>query len=828
MTVDVSNAFEAMQDMMRFTQFYQTQKKLALRYKSPSTVCDEITPENSMLFTASKTPIRRQLLSKCLPWLETQPLLRLGSTLGDGCMHVMPHPDWVRGCCFSLDGQLVASSSDDSRVRLWDVETGELQHVIKGFNDLVYGVVMSSTGPDRCAILAAFTAGVIRLWEPSTGKYIATLSNSTINARAVKPGFSMETTNDGKRFPRRHENAYIEDVSITPAGDKLAAAIGNNVTVWELPDFHNPTEWSDNRGVDRLVRCVRFSSTGDPLASASGNDITVWDTKNGQPWRRFLGVETHPIREQGDEDTQDAMIGHEKNIHGLAFAPNSQFLASGSDDTTARIWDIGSGTTSVVLKYHNRAITAVAFSFDSTRLAVASYDWTISIWRQLQPGTWGNGEVWTQPSHVMSGHTNQIRSISFAPGRNLLASASIDKSLRIWDTGIMERSASQGFENQLRQTGATNIRGTSHQYPVIRLALSLDGRKIASASSDGMICLWNGETGDQECTTQEHQVDVTSLMFSRKTTYLVSASIDHTAIVWDVDSSRGKITPKYRLKGHSDWVRDVTMSANECLVATASDDRTVRVWDIASTSANSESDGVPFRVFNGHTDYVYTVAFSGDSARLASAGDDFHVMIWSLVGEDGKQKVKEVPEHDMSDPLIAYRLRGVPSRIRGVAFLADDSKVVSVSMDGAVAIWCLDPGKGLRCHITLRVDSAFNVDSSIRISIDEKYPNVLLTEFGAWECSFDAPISQRALSATVQELHPDWSPLGINKRGTWITWKNRNLIYLPAEFRPANEGSLSCWVQNDTVVIGCYSGKVLLFRVKNAWESRYGMVVPRS
>lgn len=247
----------------------------------------------------------------------------------------------------------------------------------------------------------------------------------------------------------------------------------------------------------------------------------------------------------------------------------------------------------------------------------------------------------------------------------------------------------------------------------------------------------------------------------------------------------------------------------------------MRVWDISPTSVKSEIGSVPFTVFNGHTDYVYAVAFSSDGAYLASAGDDLHVMVWSLVGEEDKQKVKHIPEHDMSDGRVA-------SPIRGVTFSASNKKVVSVSMDGMVAVWSLEPGTGLRCHITLCVDFAFNVDSSIRISIDERHPDVLQTEFGAWKCSIDSPVSQRTLSTMFQEPRPDWSPFGINKRGTWITWKNRNLIYLPEQFGPAKEEIYPFWVQDNTVVIGCYSGQVLLFRFKRSVESRFGLVVPRS
>ncbi|KAI0592755.1 WD40-repeat-containing domain protein [Biscogniauxia sp. FL1348] len=786
---------ETIRDIIRFTQFYQTQKNRLMSHEPISTGDGEVTLENSVLFTASRTPLRRTLLSNCFPWLATPPLVELSSTLDEACLHAVSHPDWVRGCCFSPDGRLVVSSSDDYRVRLWDVETGKLQHVLDDFNGYVCGVVMSSMKHDGRIILAAFESDGIKIWEPSTGKLIKRLDGFTMK---VEEEDSMGMVDNDEESSEKYEKAYVQDIAITRAGDMLAAAVGNTVAVWELPGFGKPKPWSEHKGSDRIVRRVRFSSDGGLLASTSDSEITIWDSTKAQP--------------------RNILQGHENDIDGLAFSPDPKFLASGSDDNTARIWDIESGTTLAVLKYHERGIGAVSFSADGSYLALASDDFTISIWRQKNLGKWGNGEEWTQPSHILRGHTNLIRSVSFAPHSHLLASASDDGYLRVWNT----RLANKALPDQSREgTAANNGGGHGHQSGITRLALSPDGKKIASASSDGVVCLWDGVTGDRLCTTEAHGSDVTSLVFSNKTSYLVSVSIDGTAIVWDTEPTEGRMAPKHRLQGHTDWVRGAATSRDERFVATASDDCTVRVWDISAiphpeNQKPDESDlSVPSRAFYGHTDYVYAVAFSPDGTRLASAGDDCHIMVWDLISEDGVQGDKDRPDFDMSDDRVNHY-------IRGVVFSADGRKVVSVTSYGEIAIW--SPGSPEEQKYRLSVDRIpkFYMGKSMTITIDDRHPDFLLTEFGAWQCndiSTVAPDDPLSLQPP-----PEWSPFQISMDDKWITWKKQELIYLPTEFRPSNN---NYWVQDDRVILGCRSGQVLLFRFVKGAKSDVGMVVPR-
>jgi len=198
---------------------------------------------------------------------------------------------------------------------------------------------------------------------------------------------------------------------------------------------------------------------------------------------------------------------------------------------------------------------------------------------------------------------------------------------------------------------------TGQRGPVLSVAWSPDGTRIASGSDDQTVQVWLAEDGKLLQTCRGHASTVLSVTWSPDGTRIASASVDQTVRVWNVES--GRLLQRYN--GHKSTVWSVAWSPDGTRIASASFDQTVQVW--------LAEDGKLLQTYRGHTSTVNSAVWSPDSTRIASGSDDQTVQVW--LAEDGK---------------LLQTYSGHRGIIENVAWSPDSTRIASASTR-SVQVW---------------------------------------------------------------------------------------------------------------------------------------------
>jgi uncharacterized protein (TIGR03067 family) len=483
------------------------------------------------------SPDGRWLVVGCYSWhvaifnLETAALAKELKAVGGAVLDVT----------FCPDGRQVAAGTQDGHVVIWDVESEAIVTRLLGHTAAVGNVAFT---PDGRFVVSGGDLGVgdqtIRIREVTTGREVARIAAEThiLNRFALSPDGQQLLTGGGEVY--RDEKWHAD-------GDYA-------LRLWNLP-----------QGIDQSSSPAAKT---DPAAKQRSTSLKLEQTLTvgAGAWSVLVSPDGKLLAATGAKDassgvvklwdaemlTEKSTIDQPHGVRQMAFTHDSkQFLTAG-DDGTVKLFDLATGTR--VGEFAGHRPTCIAVSHDGKRLATGGPGGSLVLW------DFANRKV----EKILSGHTDEIRSVAFSPDGTKLASGGVDKIVRVWNVETGKRL----FELARAGDG------------VAQVVFSPDGKTLAAASGDGLVWRWNIETGADLGPLKSHTDKVTGVAFHPTGKFAATTCWDGTGAVWTLSTMHVIAT----FDGAANQAFGVVFLHDGTRIATAHREGVVKVWNVSVPS----------------------------------------------------------------------------------------------------------------------------------------------------------------------------------------------------------------------------------------------------
>ena len=598
---------------------------------------------------------------------------------------------------FSPDGKTLVSGMYDG-ISLWDIDTGKL---LKSFRKEESAIKALKIIDDGKTLLCESYGGSVRLWDVNTD---------------VKKDFYPSSSRGFNGMLRDiiGREVTASDLYLNSVDNKGIFAVGYENGKIRLEDASNGEHLKTLQGHKDHVSQLAFSPDGTLLVANTPNaPLRLWDVNTGES----LKILTQNPRFRGI----------------LTFSKNGETLACQTRDGEIELWDVASKTLRITLdakldfkNQYDSAIHVLAFSPDSKRVVGANRKGEIRVW-DVNTGD--------KLFSFTTGHTQRHGTLAFSPDSSLFA-AGQGSTIQLWDvptfTQLSNRIDTDGYTTFVFSPDGNTVTSAKGFTFTQKTYDAFVRESVIGESVIGKLSLWDTRTGDKisEFPVESHKGETPILpgqihnsmysggmghmgnnivVFSKNGHMLATAlnsdratkSSRFTVLLWEVWEDPRRQS-QLTLKGHTDNIIALAFTSNGKTLASGSDDKTIRLWDVSTgTQMSSLRSGK-----------VRALAFSIDGKILASIGNSVNIQLWdtatgsqlkSLIGQNGNVFVLVfspddnilasgsrdgvIEMWDISTGRQLESLKGHTYWIDELVFSSDGKTLASGSSDGAIFIW---------------------------------------------------------------------------------------------------------------------------------------------